>query len=65
LLQGKLKKEDEPKCWVNKQSLEDIDLIAINDSAVDLIEHVHQDIGMEADGIKHKALCWLVSFDSS
>lgn len=47
------------------QSLEDIHLIAINDSAVDLIEHVHQDVGMEQEGIKHKAVGWSVSFDRS
>ena len=57
MLYSKLKNEDKPKCWVIKQSPKDIDVVGINDSAVDLIEHVHQDIGMEADGVKDKAIC--------
>lgn len=51
MLQDHLEYEDYPEVKVIEEGLEYIDFILVNNSAVDLVEHLHQHIGMEHDRV--------------
>ena len=59
LLHEELKSHDNPEGGVVEEGSEDVDLASINNSAVYLVEQVHQDEGVEADGIEDKSIGWL------
>jgi len=50
-LQYNLEDKDSPKCWIVGQGLEDIHFIWIYDSAIDLVEQIHQDESVETDSV--------------
>jgi len=50
-LQYNLKGQNSPKCWIVAQGLEDIHFVGIYDSAIDLVEQIHQDESVETDSV--------------
>jgi len=64
MLDGHLNEEDNPEGQVVEKSLEYISLSVINNSAVDLVEQVHHDKCMEADGVVDKLVGWRSIFIS-
>ena len=58
-MDSELKDHDSPEGWVVEQGLENIELVGLNDSAIDLIEQIHQDKSMENDSIHYQTISWL------
>ena len=52
MLHKHLKAKDHKEHWVVEKSCENIDFLSINYSAIDLVEHVHQDESVEHDCVK-------------
>ena len=50
---------DEPEEWIVEQGLENVFLVWINNSTVDLIEQIHQDVRMEVQSIKYDTWRWI------
>lgn len=50
-----LEGQDKPEEAVVEQGPEDVDVIGIDNSGVDLVEQVHQDESVEADGVKDES----------
>ena len=63
-MNNELKCHDHPEDWVVEDGKEHINLTGINHSAVDLVEQVHQDKGVEDDSVHHKSACWSSSIVS-
>lgn len=62
MLNDHLKDKYKPEDRVIAKSLEHINLIGVDHSAVNLIEHIHQYESMEADGVEDKSIGWTSSF---
>lgn len=62
LLDGQLKNEDYPEHGVMewRQGLEDVDALRVEQPAIDLIEHVHQNESVEAHGVEGETVSLLV-----
>jgi len=59
VLDNELEDHDSPEGWVVEQGLENIQLLGINDSAIDLIEQIHQDESMENNSVQNQTISWL------
>lgn len=56
LLNEELEGHDEPESRIVEKGGEDVDFTGVNDSAVDLVEQVHEDEGVEADGVEDQSI---------
>ena len=59
VLNEKLECKDNKEGWIVEERGEHVNLVGIHNSAVDLVEQVHQDETVEADSIEHKSVSWL------
>jgi len=55
-LDTKLEGRDEPEDLVVEKCLKHVDLVLVDDSAVDLVEKIHQDEGVEQDRVKSQSV---------
>lgn len=60
VLQAHLEQEDQPEEVVVEQSSERVEVLLVNDSAVDLVEQVHDHESVEDESVKTHLVRWII-----
>ena len=63
-LDGECQDEDSKEHWVVEESFKDVVLLLTKLPCVDLVEKLHEDEGLEDDGVHLDLLCWLLLLPS-